>query len=340
MNEDLKQRLITELGLSAEQADKLAAEGIKEAADMALLNAEQIKTVTGCTLLASIKIQNAFAPAPHSAPLENVIAPEDGADAKPPKPTPGEVSSFASGLGIDPAMLTMVLMGNMSAGTGMEMDLSSMMPIPGIVSGYNPKLRNIPYMVMGQIENRLRTPIVVINADGSVNSDLTVKYIMTLEEGFPPAENDVFYDDGGLPYQVIAVGVDAQSIFDADPLLPTNALQKSGMGVGRVNWKGTSLDVRQVAFYAATQTGELSYESDANLTWLRDHIKPGVNYLVFQGQAPKAITAYNQALRTGSLPTLRVMLNRTARKPEVMPRRRMTTPRDLAGIGARRDGEL
>jgi hypothetical protein len=120
--------------------------------------------------------------------------------------------------------------------------------------------------------------------------------------------------------------VDAQSVNDADPLQPEKALQKNGMGTGRINWTGVPLEVRQVAFFAATKTHEIDPNNDAHLTWLRDHMKKGAQRLVFHGQAPKAISEYNEAYRTGSLPTLRVMLSRGPRRKETMPRRR-------AGIG-------
>lgn len=98
------------------------------------------------------------------------------------------------------------------------------------------------------------------------------------------------------------------------------------MGVGRINWKNVSLDVRQVAYYAATKTGELAANNDGHLTWLRDHMKADAKRWVFHGQAPKAISEFNEAARTGSLPTLRVMLARGPRRREAGPRRR-------AGIG-------
>jgi len=156
---------------------------------------------------------------------------------------------------------------------------------------------------------------------------LTVEYIEGLEEGREAAENNIYFDETGQPYEVIKVGVDAQSVYDADPLKPTKALQKNGMGTGRINWKGVPLEVRQVAFYAANQTGEIDPANDAHLTWLRDHVKKDARRLVFHGQAPRAISEYNEAYRTGSLPMLRVMLSRGPRRKETMPRRRK------AGLG-------
>jgi hypothetical protein len=218
------------------------------------------------------------------------------------------------------------------------MDISGLIPVPQIVAGYSPKVRNMYYMVMGSLQKHYgENPIVVINADGGVNREQTVAYIQSLEEGFEPADEDIYYDEAGTAYQLIKVGVDAQSIYDADPLESTRALAQNGMGRGRINWKNIPLEVKQVAYYAVTQTREIDPSNEAHLTWLRDHIKVGVNRLVFQGQAPKALQAYNEALRSGTLPQLRVMLGRSARRREVMPRRRSTTPRDLAGIGREAD---
>lgn len=244
------------------------------------------------------------------------------------QPSQAQVTGFASQMGIDPTMFWLFM-----SGQGGEADLSGIMPIPTIVGGYNPKIRSMFLMIMGQVERRLGVPIVVIDQDGSVNKPLTIEYIEGLEEGREPAENNIYFDTAGVPHEVIRVGVDAQSVYDADPLEPTKSLQKNGMGTGRVNWSKVSLEVRQVAFYAATQTHEIDPANDGHMSWMRDHMKEGVSRLVFHGQAPRAISAFNEAARTGSLPTLRVMLSRSARRPEFMPRRRRSSPRDLSGIG-------
>ena len=248
------------------------------------------------------------------------------------KPTKAHVESFANVIGADPFTL-MMLMNNQ----GGDMNLAGMVPIANIVNGYNPKRRDMFLMLMGQVEQRLKVPVVVINGDGSINRELTIEYIDGLEEGRQPAENDIYFDGAGTPHEVIRVGVDAQSVEDADPLDPTKSLQKNGMGIGRVNWNKIPLDVRQVAYYASTRTKEIDPANDSHLTWLRDHIKQGVNRLIFHGQAPAAISAFNEAARTGSLPTLRVMLSRSPRRQEVFPRRRKTSPADLTGIGGERE---
>lgn len=338
MDETLKQKLLT-LGLNEEQITKLAAEGVQTDADLALLNVGEIREVTGCVLVVAKKIHMAFAPvgiAP-TVLLTETSTPADTVIPEGTNPSPAQVTNFATSVGIDPNMLSMFMFAGMAGGTGMDMDLSGMLPIPQIVVGYNPKLRNMPYMIMGQLEKRLGSPIVVINADGSVNPELTVQYVMDLEEGREPADNNIYYDSTGAPYEIIRVGVDAQSINDSDPLVPSRPLAKNGMGVGRVNWSGVNPDVRQVVFFAATRTHELDPNNDAHMSWLRDHIKPMANRLVLQGQCPKAIGEYNEAARTGSLPNLRVMLTRGPRKSEVMPRRRAGSPRDLTGLGKSRE---
>ena len=335
MDEGVRQRLVTEFGLTDEQIGKLETEGgIVTESDLALLNASEIREVSACGLATAKKIQATFAPvSATSAPATH--APEAAVDAEIPEgagPSPAQVNSFATSLGMDPSMLSMFMVAGMANNAGEGMDLSAMMPVPQIVAGYNPKIRNMFLMVMGQVEGRLGVPIVVINGDGSINRDLTVEYIMNLEEGHDAAENNIYFDSAGTPYEVIPVGVDAQSIYDADPLQSTHALQKNGMGVGRVNWTGISDEVRQTAFFAV-KTGEVDPRNDGHLAWLRDHVKTGSNRLVFQGQAPKAIGEFNEARRTGTLPTLRVMLTRGPRRQELMPRRRRATPRDLAGLG-------
>lgn len=341
MEEGLKKRLASEFGLSDEQVGKLEAEEIEKESDLTLLTSDQIRQVTGCSLMRAIKIQSAFVPATAAASTTPISEPVDpNAEVKGEKPSPAQVHSYAAAMGIDSNLLQTFLFASMAGGAGVDMDLSGMLPIPQIVSGYSPKRRDMPYMIMGQLERRLETPIVIINADGSVNHGLTVRYINSLEEGFEPAPDGVYNDDEGKPYEVVRVGVDAQSVYDADPLDSTRPLQQNGMGIGRVRWNGVSLEVRQVAYYAVIRTKELDPANEAHLAWLRDHIAPTSTRLVFQGQAPKALSEYNEAARTGSLPTLRVMLGRNPRRPELMPRRRRTTPRDpdeLAGLGRRKE---
>jgi hypothetical protein len=332
---------LLELGLTDEQVTKLDAEGVKTADDMTLLSGDDIRTLTGCGLVTARRVAQAFAPLPvpmatlaSAAPAGSTSGgdeiPEGGA------PTTAQVNSYAGQLGIDAGTLNMLMFANMGAGAGLDMDLSGLLPIPQIVGGYNPKLRNMPYMIMGQIERRLGSPIVVINTDGSVNPEHTVRHIMNLEEGFDAPEDNIYYDADGTPFEIIAVGVDAQGIYDADPIQPTRALQVNGMGFGRINWHATPLDVRQVVYFAANTTGELNQSDEAMLGRLRDKIGPTTNRLTLRTDFPKAIAAYNEALRTGSLPTLRVQLSRQPRRREVMPRRRtMSTNdrRDLSELG-------
>lgn len=320
MLEELKKQL-RDLGLNDEQVGKLETEGAKTAEDLALLSATDIKDLTGCGVIIAKKVAAAFAAKPTIVAAETVSP----AGAEPSK---AEVNDFAKGMGIDPSMLSLFLFGGIGANAGIDIDLSTMMPIPQIVAGYNPKIKNVPYMIMGQVQRRLTNNeygIVVINDDGGVNTDLTTKHVMNLEEGFRPPEDNIFYDEAGKPFEIIKVGVDAQSIYDADPLDPTQALQKNGMGIGRINWHNVPLDVRQVVFFATTQTGELDPTSDAKLQWLRSNIGPDTRRLNLRGEFPKALNAWNEASRTGALPTLRVQLSRSARKPEVMPRRRART---------------
>jgi hypothetical protein len=336
MNEDLKTKLLG-LGLTEEQVNKLAAEGVTSEADLLLLSSDEIKSVTGCGLVVSKKVQATFAPVVAATPLATAaadVAVDPAAEIpEGTRPSAGQVTSFASQLGIDPNVLTLMMVGGNLGGGGMgAMDISGMMPIETIVTGYNPKVRNMFLMVMGTLEERLGTPIVVIDEDGSVNKALTTEYINGLEEGRDSAADGVYFDSSGMPHEIIRVGVDAQSIYDADPCDSTKPLQKNGMGVGRVNWHDVTLEVKQAVFYAV-RSGEISPTDENHMTWLRDNIKPTSRRLVLQGRAPKALASWNEAMRTGTLPTLRVMMTRAARRPEFMPRRRSAAPRDLSGIG-------
>lgn len=312
---DLKNR-----GLTDQMIDSLIEMGVDHLGEMRDVQFEDL-IEAGVPRITARQIVKEFSPAIVPAATESDKSPSEA-----------DVNSYATSMGIDPNMLQMLMFANMGAGAGMDMDLSSMLPISQIVAGYNPKLRNMSYMIMGQVERRMGGhPLIVINADGSVNPDLTQQYIMSLEEGFEPAADNVYYDTDGNPYELIKVGVDAQSIYDADPLDSSRALPKNGIGTGRVNWTGVPLDVKQVVYLAVIQTGELNSADEAKLQWLRSNVKPGMNRLTLRGEFPKALGAYNEAARTGALPTLRVQLSRGARRPEVMPRRRSYDPKGGTG---------
>lgn len=324
--EDALKTKLTELGLTDAQVKKLAKDsGASTAEDLAMLSDAEIVTYSGCTPIAAKKVVAAMKPADEVADPHAEI-PEGE------KPSKAQVDGLASELGIGSDLMTMMLVGNMAdAGLGESMGgVSGMIPVARVVEGYNPKVRNMFMTFMGQLQKSHNVPIVVIDGDGAVNKPLTVEYIEGLDEGREPADGNIYFDGDGNPYEIIKVGVDAQSIYEADPLNPEKALQKNGMGIGRVNWKDVPLEVRQVAFFAATKTGEIDPNNDGHLTWLRDSMKASAKRLVFHGQAPKAISEYNEAARTGSLPTLKVMLSRGPRRKEIMTRRQ----RRPAGIGA------
>lgn len=329
MNPDLKNKLIEIHKLSEEQVAKIAELGVTEEDDLKLLTFDDLQTTVGLAAIPARKLLQAFAPIAVTPTVSTVGTGSIDPNAEIPeggKPSAEMVNGFAAATGMDSNMLMMMMMGNM----GGDMDLTGLIPIQTMVAGYNPKIRNMFLTVLGKVEERHRAPIIVINSDGSVNKEMTVEYVTGLDEGRDPAEGNIYYDSIGTPFEVISVGVDAQSIYDADPINPTKALQQNGMGVGRVSWTNVPLEVRQVAFYAATQTNEIRSDNEADHSWLRDHIKQTTNKLVFSGKAPKAVAAFNAAYRTGSLPTLRVMLSRSPRRPEMGPRRRTTEPR---GIG-------
>ena len=322
MQEALKIRLKSdEFKLTDEHIAALDAQGVDAETDMGLLTGEEF-TKAGCNLITTRKLIAAFGPKVATPPAGSDKVVDINADIPDDKqPTPAAVNSFATQFGMDPSMLTLMMMGGMSGAAGSAMDISGLIPVEQMVSGYNPKVRNMFLMVLSQVQDRHGCPIIVINEDGSVNKDLTTEYINGLDEGRDPADNDVYFDTASNPYQIIKVGVDAQSIYDADPLNSTKALAKNGMGTGNVNWHDVPLEVRQVCFYAV-QTGEIDPTNDGHMTWLRDKIKPNVKRLIFSAQAPKAVAAFNEAFRSGSLPTLRVMLTRGPRSKEFMTRRR------------------
>jgi hypothetical protein len=318
MNQELKDQLIG-LGLTEDHIAKLEEAGVKEASDMQVFKTEEeLASVTGAPLITNRKVFEQFKPKTESPQVASGDVNAEIAEGV--QPSTSQVNNFAASLGIDPNILTMFMFAGTSGNAGMGMDISSMIPIAQIVAGYSPKVRNMFYFVMGQFETRFGVPIVVINENGSVNNELTIEYIQGLEEGRDFAEDNIYFDSDSNPHQVIGVGVDTQSVEDADPFESTRALQKNGMGIGLINWKNVSLEVKQVAYFAV-QTGEIDPKDTAKMDNLRDKIKPGASRLLFSRIAPKAISKFNDASRTGSLPTLRVMLSRTPRRPEMMKRR-------------------
>ncbi len=90
MDEGLTKKL-EELGLTAEHITKLGAEGAASETDLASLNADEIKTVTGCGLVIAKKVAAAFVPAPPAAPpVEGPTAyDQPSMDILPPVPDDG-----------------------------------------------------------------------------------------------------------------------------------------------------------------------------------------------------------------------------------------------------------
>lgn len=349
MNDELKAKL-TELGLTEEQIQKLETDGgVTIEAELVTLDYHDVREATGCTILRARQVVDAFAPAVSTpapvaatAPTYEEATGVDAADlpeedrAVIPEgtaPQKEQVDAFAALHGLDSSMLMpLLLMGGGGGGLG-GLNIADMISPAQIVPGYRPKIRNISYILMDQLQRSLDgLPIVVINDDGSVNVGLTIQYVLELQEGNEPAEDNVYWDTGSNSYQIIKVGVDMQSIYDADPVDPVNrVLQASGFGKGRINWTNVPLDVRQVVFYAVTQTHELDPNDEPTLGRLRDRIKPGISRSSLRTEFPKAITAWNEANRTGSLPTMRKQqTNRGARRPEIATRRRAGSPRDLS----------
>jgi hypothetical protein len=191
MNETLKNKLLNELNLTEAHVTALEAEGVVEEKHLKLLTAQEIKDTLNCGLVLAKEVFNAFNPQPTPVP---VVAPIPVAPTSQPQPTPvvnnpgapptqAEVTAFAGNVGMDANFLNMFLFANMAGGAGMDVDFSGMIPYAQVVPGYSPKKRDIAYMIMGQLEKRLGTPIVLINSDGSVNHAKTIEYITSLEEG-------------------------------------------------------------------------------------------------------------------------------------------------------------
>jgi hypothetical protein len=283
MNDNLKNKL-TSVGFKEDQISKLEIAEVVEESDLALFSSDEILAMSGCSPVAAKKIYLALHPAPVVAatPVAPTTppAPAVNIEAEIPegaKPTTAHINQFANTLGMDSGLLTMLLLGGMTGNGGISggMDLSGLIPVSQIVAGYNPKVRNMYLMLMTSLEDNLGVPIVVINEDGSIHREHTTQYILDLQDNLPSAEENVYLDRDGLPFDIIKVGIDAQGIFDADPLDSTRSLSRNLVGLGRISWNGVSLDVRQVCYFAVTKTGEIKPDNNADITWLRDHIKPG-----------------------------------------------------------------
>lgn len=322
MNDLLKQSL-TDAKLTPEQIEVLDKEGVSSVDEIASLSASDLKGVLGCGLFEAQRIITALKPTvpPPSPALvidPNAPIPEGQ------NPGTAQVNEFAKNVGMDPNLLSAMIMGQLVNGMGGEMDMSSLMPTANIVPGYSPKIRNINYLVMGQLEKQFSGyPIVVINDDGSINVPFTIERITDLQEGrvLNKEEENTFYA-GDSAFDVIRVGVDAQSIYDSDPIVSSSALPKSQVGTGRIKWLNISLPVRQVIYYASTHTHEISENDETKISWLRTNLRQETKVGQLQGEFPEAVKMYREHQRMGDLPTLKVQLtNSRARRPETMPRR-------------------
>lgn len=241
-------------------------------------------------------------------------------------PSPAQLNGYASEIGVDPGnFMTFMMMSQMGGLGGVDMDMSDWFPYETVASKYNPKKRNLHYIVMAQLEKRLGTPIVVINANGSVNAKETVAYIQSLEENDPPSTDGTWRGEDGEDYEIIKVGLDAQGVKDADPLDETRALQKYGIGIGKIDWSDAPLDVRLLCYYAAHKTGELDPNDKNQVGWLRDRIKPGVKRSDLSAQYTKANTMYNENSRMDSQKSLKVQSSSPVANRLNVPNRRVRT---------------
>lgn len=189
-----------------------------------------------------------------------------------------------------------------------DMDLSDFLPIAQIVAGYNPKKRGLYTRLLDAIAKRHGdVSIVAINEDGSIAREATVAYIEDLETYFVALdEGEMFVYDGG-GYELVRVGIDAQAIFDADPLSPDKPLRKE-KGTGRIDWNGVSPDVRQVIYYAANVTNEIDPNDTSQLRGLRSVIKKDVKVESLTDDYPLAVARFRMDKRAGDLPSLKVMV--------------------------------
>lgn len=332
MNEELKKLLKETFGLNDAQVEAIEKLGVKEVTDMEMLTVEDLMGIEGVVVVTARKIVKHFVPT-----VQPAMAPDAATSTA--VPSEKEKDDFLKQTGMSSDVLSMIMLGNLSQGSGVQMDMTSIVPIPRILEGYNPKMVNIWWNVLGQVEAALGgTPIIVINEDGSINREETVAYITSLQTGFDAPEDDIFYGSDGIGRQLIKVGVDAQSVYDMDPLRPGVALPLAGMGFARVRWNDVGTDVRQLVYLATEVTHELDPDDPAQQQWLRDNIKPGVKRLNLAYQFPKANMQWNSANAMGTLPNLKVRLTRTGRKPELRPRARtkiLPSQRgDASGAGA------
>lgn len=227
---------------------------------------------------------------------------------------------FARQFGVDSGMLNMLLVGQLAG--NQDMDLSDFLPIAQIVAGYNPKKRGFYTRLLEAIANRHGGgPIVAINPDGSVNREATVAYIEDLEVYFEPlSDGEMFVYEGGS-FELVPVGIDAQAVFDADPLAPDKPLRKE-KGTGRIDWAGVSLEVRQVIYYAANATNEIDSNDTGHLRDLRKVIKKGVKVEDLTDDYPQAVARFRKDKRAGDLPSLKVMVTGGGRNAQNAPFRR------------------
>lgn len=290
----------------------------------------------GPKLVEQAKAVEAFRPVPVAVPVATpTAAPEAAEIPEGGKPSKTQVSDFAAQLGLGGDMGGLLTAFMLSGTMGQNMDMGGLIPVtPQIVGAYSPKRRDVAYWFMGLVEQRFNgDPMIAINADGSVNPTITMMHIQDREEGRKQPKGNTYRDEGGKGYKLINVGVDAQSIYDADPVAPGEALTRTSIGEGNIRWGKVPMEVRQAVYLAATQTGEMSADDERKLAWLRDHVSESTTVTDLGGEFPEAVNAFYEAQRMGNLPNLKIQLTRTARKPEIMPRRRRL------GVGDSRTSE-
>tara|TARA_Y100000310_G_scaffold345629_1_gene467479 strand:+ start:5222 stop:6115 length:894 start_codon:yes stop_codon:yes gene_type:complete len=144
----------------------------------------------------------------------------------------------------------------------------------------------------------------VLNDDGSIDVEISVKLLNEVREGFEP--RDMYVEDGKEPRNVYAVGQRPDVFVDLNPIYGHRVLRPDGTcDQTNRSWDGIPLEVRQVVYLARKNTGEVEVTSLQDAHDVMDKIVGVTDITVLSARMPKAVSQLRQLQKSGDAPSMK-----------------------------------
>lgn len=156
-------------------------------------------------------------------------------------------------------------------------------------------------------------PCLVYNEDGTVNTEVSVKLLEEIRDGYPPRDI-VLVDE--RPYKVYQVGQRPDQFAFENPLYPGTLLRpdETCTSTNR-SWSGVSDEIRALVYLATKDTKEIRVTSIDTAHSVLDFALNKDADKKLRSRYPKASLLYDDLKKEGKLPTLRLSRARSSNDP-------------------------